>query len=158
MIISSLNKCQVEKLQSFILPEEDQFPFLLNGINLVHPEGPATHCEMINVNSCYVVYPSFYLSFGLFVERYVLVPMYVCSVIITIVVIVIYTIIWVKRDKTLPVTQKPSVTVQEAATPQNTEEKKEENGNEPAKVEVNAVPESVTNLEDAASKAASVIL
>ena len=63
MIISSRNKCQAEKLQSFILPEEDQFPFVLNAINLVHPEGPGNHCEMITVNSCYVIYPGFYFLF-----------------------------------------------------------------------------------------------
>ena len=87
--------------------------------------------------------------------------MYVTSIIITIIVIVIYSIIWAKRDKTLPITQKPTVTVQETATPtQNVEEKKEENGNEAPKVEVEtpAVPESVANLENAASQAASVIL
>ena len=86
--------------------------------------------------------------------------MYVTSIIITIIVIVVYSIIWAKRDKTLPITQKPTVTVKETATPQNVEEKKEENGNEAPKVEVEtpAVPESVANLENAASQAASVIL
>lgn len=104
-----------------------------------------------------------FISFlnSLFIERYVLIPMYVTSIIITIIIIVVYTIIWVKRDKTLPITQKPTVTVQETTTPtQNVEEKKEENGNEATKVEVEtpAVPESVTNLENVASQAASVIL
>lgn len=79
MIISSRNKCQAEKLQSFILPEEDQFPFVLNGINLVHPESSDNHCEMLNVDSCYVIYPGFYFFLGKLIYRALCPHSYVCN-------------------------------------------------------------------------------
>ena len=92
--------------------------------------------------------------------------MYILDVAITVAVIVVYAVMGKRGGKTLPITQpaqndavkteatSPSV----AETP--AEEKKEETvkASEPAEAAEPVIPPSVSNLEDAASQAASSIL
>lgn len=77
--------------------------------------------------------------------------MYISGVVITIVTIVVYAIVFKKGKKTLPITQP---TVEEVVVPSTVNEPQDS-----VAVETEpTVPESVSQLEDAASKAASVVL
>ena len=84
--------------------------------------------------------------------------MYVFDVLITVVVIAIYAMMYKRGGKTLPITQ-PAQPAAETPAEEKTEESVK--ASEPAeKVEQTdpVIPPSVSNLEDAASQAASSIL
>lgn len=90
--------------------------------------------------------------------------MYVMDILITVVVIIIYSIIWKKGKKTLPITQPKEETVAKEGIAPSTEAPKEgvvepsQPQEVPAEPTTPVVPESVSSLENAASQAASAII